>query len=40
MAQKPEVTAPTPANGRVLYGDGPRTLPEGWGMGAGGFEPP
>jgi serine protease AprX len=31
MSQKPDVTAPTPVNGRVLYGDGPRSLPEGWG---------
>jgi serine protease AprX len=28
---KPDVTAPTPENGRILYGDGPRTLPNGWG---------
>ena len=28
---KPDVTAPTPANGRVLFGDGPRVLVNGWG---------
>lgn len=28
---KPDVTAPTPANGRILYGDEVRTLPRGWG---------
>ena len=28
---KPDVTAPTPANGRVLYGDRPRVLVNGWG---------
>jgi serine protease AprX len=31
MRDKPDVTAPTPPNGRVLYGDGPRSLPDGWG---------
>lgn len=31
MADKPNVTAPTPPNGRVLFGDGPRSFPIGWG---------
>ncbi len=29
--QKPDVTAPTPINGKVLYGSGERVLPNGWG---------
>lgn len=29
--QKPDVTAPTPKNGRVVYGSGIRRLPNGWG---------
>lgn len=29
--EKPDVTAPTPKNGRILYGAGIRTLPNGWG---------
>lgn len=28
---KPDVTAPTPANGRVVYGNTIRALPNGWG---------
>jgi serine protease AprX len=28
---KPDVTAPTPANGRILYGSAIRVLPKGWG---------
>jgi serine protease AprX len=28
---KPDVTAPTPANGRILYGAGERVLANGWG---------
>lgn len=31
MADKPNVTAPTPPNGRVLFGDRPRNFPNGWG---------
>jgi serine protease AprX len=31
MGDKPDITAPTPPDGRVLYGDGPRNLPDGWG---------
>lgn len=31
MAEKPDVTAPTPPDGRVLYGNDVRSLPEGWG---------
>jgi serine protease AprX len=31
MADKPDVTAPTPPNGRVVYGDSVRSLPNGWG---------
>jgi serine protease AprX len=31
MSDKPDVSAPTPPDGVVLYGDGPRTLPAGWG---------
>jgi serine protease AprX len=31
MREKPDVTAPTPRNGRVLYGDQVRALAEGWG---------
>ena len=31
MAIKPDVTAPTPPNGRVVYGDDVRSLPDGWG---------
>ena len=29
--QKPDVTAPTPQNGRVVYGSDTRILPNGWG---------
>jgi serine protease AprX len=29
--QKPDVTAPTPEDGRILYGNRIRTLPSGWG---------
>lgn len=29
--QKPDVVAPTPANGRILYGDTPQVLVDGWG---------
>jgi serine protease AprX len=29
--QKPDVTAPTPEHGRVVYGGGIRSLPKGWG---------
>lgn len=29
--EKPDVTAPTPENGRVVYGEGVRSLPNGWG---------
>ena len=28
---KPDVTAPTPANGRIVYGSKVQTLPDGWG---------
>lgn len=28
---KPDVTAPTPRNGRILYGNNVRSLPNGWG---------
>ncbi len=31
FAQKPDVTAPTPPDGRVVYGDGVKSLPDGWG---------
>jgi serine protease AprX len=31
MARKPDVTAPTPPNGRVVYGDSVQSLPDGWG---------
>jgi serine protease AprX len=31
MRKKPDVTAPTPENGAILYGDGTRVLSEGWG---------
>jgi serine protease AprX len=31
MKDKPDVTAPTPPNGRVVYGDDVRSLPDGWG---------
>jgi subtilisin family serine protease len=31
MKDKPDVTAPTPPNGRVVYGDEVRSLPNGWG---------
>jgi serine protease AprX len=31
MERKPDVTAPTPQNGRVVYGDSIRSLPDGWG---------
>lgn len=30
-ANKPDVTAPTPPNGRVLYGETASSLPDGWG---------
>ena len=30
-SRKPDVTAPTPANGRILYGPGERVLANGWG---------
>ncbi|KMO36538.1 hypothetical protein VQ02_15280 [Methylobacterium variabile] len=30
-ARKPDVVAPTPENGRVLYGSATRALPNGWG---------
>ena len=29
--RKPDVTGPTPRNGRILYGAGDRVLPNGWG---------
>jgi serine protease AprX len=31
MAPKPDVTAPTPPDGRVVYGDQVQSLPNGWG---------
>ena len=31
MRSKPDVTAPTPPDGRVVYGDDIRSLPDGWG---------
>lgn len=31
MSRKPDVTAPTPRNGEILYGGGERILPNGWG---------
>jgi serine protease AprX len=31
MARKPEVTAPTPPDGRIVYGDKVNSLPNGWG---------
>jgi serine protease AprX len=31
MRSKPDVTAPTPPDGRVVYGDEIRSLPNGWG---------
>jgi serine protease AprX len=31
MGAKPDVTAPTPPDGRVVYGDDIRSLPDGWG---------
>jgi serine protease AprX len=31
MQKKPDVTAPTPENGAILYGDETRVLSEGWG---------
>ncbi|HEX2163779.1 MAG TPA: S8 family serine peptidase [Thermoanaerobaculia bacterium] len=31
MRRKPDATAPTPRNGRVVYGAGIRVLPTGWG---------
>ncbi len=31
MNDKPDVTAPTPRNGRILYGAGERVLANGWG---------
>lgn len=31
MNEKPDVTAPTPKNGRVVYGGGIKRLPNGWG---------
>lgn len=30
-SRKPDVTAPTPRNGRVIYGSSVRVLPDGWG---------
>ena len=30
-SRKPDVTAPTPRNGRVVYGNRVRVLPDGWG---------
>ena len=30
-SQKPDVTAPTPRNGKILYGNAERILPNGWG---------
>jgi serine protease AprX len=30
-ARKPDVTAPTPRNGRIVYGSGVKVLPDGWG---------
>lgn len=29
--RKPDVTAPTPQNGRIIFGDDVRALPDGWG---------
>lgn len=29
--RKPDVTAPTPRNGRIVYGSGVQVLPDGWG---------
>jgi len=29
--RKPDVTAPTPQNGRIIFGDTIRSLPDGWG---------
>ncbi|WP_210160429.1 S8 family peptidase [Fulvimarina pelagi] len=31
MSDKPDATAPTPANGKILYGGGEKVLPDGWG---------
>ena len=31
MNNKPDVTAPTPRNGSILYGDRQRIMPNGWG---------
>jgi serine protease AprX len=31
MSEKPDVTAPTPENGAVLYGDSVQVLANGWG---------
>lgn len=31
MREKPDVTAPTPENGAILYGDDTRVLSDGWG---------
>jgi serine protease AprX len=31
MRAKPDVTAPTPPNGRVVFGDSVQSLPNGWG---------
>jgi len=31
MAQKPDVAAPSPPNGRILWGGSPRSFPIGWG---------
>jgi serine protease AprX len=30
-SRKPDATAPTPRNGKILYGGGERVLPNGWG---------
>jgi len=31
MGHKPDVTAPTPQNGRIVYDNSVRTMPDGWG---------
>lgn len=31
MGRKPDVTAPTPRNGLIVYGSGIQVLPDGWG---------
>jgi serine protease AprX len=36
MSRKPDVIAPTPPDGRVLYGAGVMSLPEGWGTSGAG----